>query len=63
MSDGSRTIAELYQQLKNEDVLADDTSEDQFCEIVKQLIGSGFLEIEDFRLPGVEKNRELAAAR
>jgi methylase of polypeptide subunit release factors len=61
-SDGSRTISDLYRQLKNEDVLADDMGEDQFCEVVKQLIGNGFLEIEEFRLPGVEKKRELATA-
>ena len=61
-SDGSRTIADLYRQLKDEDVLADDMGEEQFCEVVKQLIGSGFLEIEEFRLPGVEKKLELATA-
>ena len=55
--DGSQTVGELYQQLKTQEVIAAEMSESDFCNLIKRLIGSGFLEIDEYALPVAEKNR------
>jgi methylase of polypeptide subunit release factors len=60
--DGSRTVAEVYQQLKAQDVIAAEMSESEFCRFIKVLAGSGFLEVPEYPLPVAERKPEAAAA-
>lgn len=54
--DGTRTCIELFGYLKEEEVITDEMSEDAFRSVLRQLLESGFLQIEEFQLPGGTKN-------
>ncbi len=49
--DGKRSGRDLYSAFKDQDVIAATMTEDEFAGILKLLISSGFLEVENFRLP------------
>ncbi|MDQ2774595.1 MAG: methyltransferase [Acidobacteriota bacterium] len=59
---GSQTVAEIYQQLKAQDVIAAEMSESEFCKMIKVLVGGGFLEVPEYPLPVAERKQEAATA-
>ncbi len=61
-SDGSRTAAELFGYLKEQDVITEQFSEEEFCGVIKLLIESGFLEIAEFPLPSPPKSAAESSA-
>jgi SAM-dependent methyltransferase len=50
--DGKRTGRELFSSLRDQQVIAPTMSEDEFAGVLRLLISNGFLELEQFRLPG-----------
>ncbi|MCU1292886.1 MAG: methyltransferase small [Bryobacterales bacterium] len=50
--DGSHSGIELFRYLKEQEVISEEMSEDEFGGVLRLLLESGFLEIEEFRLPG-----------
>jgi SAM-dependent methyltransferase len=52
LCDGSRTIREIIRELRSQEVVDDQTTGDELLSIFVQLLGSGFLEIDEYPLPG-----------
>lgn len=50
--DGSRTVRELLHHLQEGEVISAEVSEEDFVELIQKFIGGGFLETEEFPLPG-----------
>jgi carbamoyltransferase len=49
--DGTHTTAELYEQMKELQAWSPDSPIENFVDLIRQLVGGGVLELEDFRLP------------
>lgn len=50
--DGKRTVSELFTLAKQNDWILADTPAREFCRVVADLIGGGFLRLDSFRSPG-----------
>jgi hypothetical protein len=61
--DGSHSGIELFRDLKEQEVINEEMSADEFVGVLRLLLESGFLEIDEFRLPGEQmKAFETSAA-
>jgi len=49
--DGNRSGREIYADLRGQDVISQEMKETAFADVLGNLIGHGFLEIEGFPLP------------
>lgn len=52
LCNGARTTREVIRELRAQEVVDSETSDDEILSIFVQLLGSGFLEIQEFPLPG-----------
>jgi hypothetical protein len=50
--DGKRTGRELFLSLRDQEAIAPEMTENEFAGVLRLLISNGFLELEQFRLPG-----------
>lgn len=49
--DGERSVREVFEELRAQEVIEQDSSEEEFVSILSQLIGGGFLEVGEHPLP------------
>ncbi|MGC4054509.1 MAG: hypothetical protein QM757_35975 [Paludibaculum sp.] len=48
---GQRTTAEIFEELRAQDVVGSDVTFEHFCAVMHSLISNGFIELDQFPLP------------
>ncbi len=49
--DGQRTFRDHFEELIQAEALPENTPEEEFLDLVRSLIGAGFVEVEEFAFP------------
>lgn len=52
LCNGNRTVSDILQELRAQEVVDGETADDEILSVFVQLLGSGFLEIDEYPLPG-----------